>query len=223
MMKLQNNPFLVKGYNNSFYYYSQWIILLFSLSSSFSYAQSTPISGLENLHLSEGATMVTVDQGNDTVHYITSTQNIHQKIKTKSSLKKEKITFASHQKKRKAIDEKLIKKIEQKREVKIIYNTDAQSEDLSSNYGTSKSGINNQNQIQKLDKALFTENKPLVFLFIYQEKQNILFLLYHSLKANNRLFTRPPHILFEFFYKNIIIKKRIRFKKMQLMIIKIKK
>ena len=51
---------------------------------------------------------------------------------------------------------------------------------------------NNQNQSQKLDKALFTENKPLVFLFIYQEKQNVLFQFYHSLKVENHLFTRPP-------------------------------
>ena len=93
----------------------------------------------------------------------------------------------------KNIEEKLIKKLEQKREVKIIYNTDAQSEEnLSSNFGTSKSGINNPDQSQKLDKALFTENKPLVFLFIYQEKQNVLFQFYHSLKVENHLFTRPP-------------------------------
>ena len=81
----------------------------------------------------------------------------------------------------------------QKREVKIVYNTDAQSEEnLSSNFGTSKSGINNQDQSQKLDKALFTENKPQVFLFIYQEKQNVLFQFYHSLKVENNQFTRPP-------------------------------
>ena len=49
---------------------------------------------------------------------------------------KEKITFSHKKKTAKAIDEKLIKKLEQKREVKIIYNTDAQSEEsLSSNYG----------------------------------------------------------------------------------------
>ncbi len=193
MMKLQNNPFLVKGYNNSFYNYSQWIIFLFSLSSSFSYAQSTPISGLENLHLSEGATMVTVDQGNDNVHYITSTQNIHQKIKTKSSLKKEKITFASHQKTRKAIDEKLIKKLKQKREVKMVYHTDAQSRtSFSALYYSSKSAVNNQNHLKTFNHSVFAENNVLTFLFVYQEKQNILFLLYHALKANNRLFTRPP-------------------------------
>ena len=100
-------------------------------------------------------------------------------------------TKKTNSEKYKNIEEKLIKKLEQKREVKIIYNTDAQSEGcLSSNYGTSKSGINNQSQ--KLDKALFTENKPLVFLFIYQEKQNVLFQFYHSLKVENHHFTRPP-------------------------------
>ena len=90
---------------------SIWLTWATNQHPKISAQEKTIISGLENLHLSEGATMVTVDQGNDTVHYITSTQNIHQKIKTKSSLKKEKITFASHQKKRSAIDEKIIKKV----------------------------------------------------------------------------------------------------------------
>ena len=135
------------------------------------------------------------------------TENISKEVSNQTSLKDEakvvvkekplknslEQTKKTNSEKYKNIDEKLIKKLEQKREVKIIYNTDAQSEGcLSSNYGTSKSGINNQNQSQKLDKALFTENKPLVFLFIYQEKQNVLFQFYHSLKVENHLFTRPP-------------------------------
>ena len=173
-----------------------FFVFIYFLSIGFSTqmsAQESIITGLENLHLSEGATMVTVDQGNDTVHYITSTQNIHQKIKTKSSLKKEKITFASHQKKRSAIDEKIIKKIKQKREVKMVYHTDAQSRtSFSTLYYSSKSAVNNQNHLKTFNHSVFEENNVLTFLFVYQEKQNILFQLYHALKANNQLFTRPP-------------------------------
>ena len=177
-----------------------FFVFIYFLSIGFSTqmsAQESIITGLENIHISEGATIVTVENGESKINYSSISAPINQKnTKTSTSPQKEikeKIAFSHKKKTPKAIDEKLIKKLEQKREVKIIYNTDAQSEEcLSSNYGTSKSGINNQNQSQKLDKALFTENKPLVFLFIYQEKQNVLFQFYHSLKVENHLFTRPP-------------------------------
>ena len=160
-------------------------------------AQESIITGLENIHISEGATIVTVEKGESKINYSSISAPINQKnTKTSTSPQKEikeKITFSHKKKTPKAIDEKLIKKMAQKREVKIVYNTDAQSEEnLSSNFGTSKSGINNQDQSQKLDKAVFTENKLLAFLFIYQEKQNVLFQFYHSLKVENHHFTRPP-------------------------------
>ena len=173
------------------------LVVITSLFSSYIYSQQPTISGLENIHISEGATIVTVENGESKINYSSISAPINQKnTKTSTSPQKEikeKIAFSHKKKTAKGIDEKLIKKLEQKREVKIVYNTDAQSEEsLSSNFGTSKSGINNQNQSQKLDKALFTENKPLVFLFIYQEKQNVLFQFYHSLKVETHLFTRPP-------------------------------
>ena len=177
-----------------------FFVFIYFLSIGFSTqmsAQESIITGLENIHISEGATIVTVEKGESKINYSSISAPINQKnTKTSTSPQKEikeKIAFSHKKKTPKAIDEKLIKKLEQKREVKIIYNTDAQSEEsLSSNFGTSKSGINNQDQSQKLDKALFTENKLLVFLFIYQEKQNVLFQFYHSLKVETHLFTRPP-------------------------------
>ena len=177
-----------------------FFVFIYFLSIGFSIqmsAQESIITGLENIHISEGATIVTVENGESKINYSSISAPINQKnTKTSTSPQKEikeKVAFSHKKKTPKAIDEKLIKKMAQKREVKIIYNNDAQSEEnLSSNYGTSKSGINNQNQSQKLDKALFTENKPLVFLFIYQEKQNVLFQFYHSLKVESYLFTRPP-------------------------------
>ena len=160
-------------------------------------AQESIITGLENIHISEGATIVTIENGESKINYSSVSTPINKK-NSKISISpqkeiKEKVTFSHKKKTPKAIDEKLIKKMAQKREVKIVYNTDAQSEEnLSSNFGTSKSGINNQDQSQKLDKAVFTENKLLAFLFIYQEKQNVLFQFYHSLKVENHHFTRPP-------------------------------
>ena len=177
-----------------------FFVFIYFLSIGFSTqmsAQESIITGLENIHISEGATIVTVENGESKINYSSVSAPINQKnTKTSTSPQKEikeKIAFSHKKKTPKAIDEKLIKKLEQKREVKIIYNTDAQSEEnLSSNFGTSKSGINNQDQSQKLDKAVFTENKLLAFLFIYQEKQNVLFQFYHSLKVENHHFTRPP-------------------------------
>ncbi|TXI88883.1 MAG: hypothetical protein E6Q36_04435 [Chryseobacterium sp.] len=160
-------------------------------------AQESIITGLENIHISEGATIVTVENDESKINYSSVSTPINRKnTKVSTSPKKEikeKITFSHKKKTPKAIDEKLIKKMAQKREVKIVYNTDAQSEEsLSSNYETSKSGIKNQDQNKKLYKAAFTENKHLLFLFIYHEKQNVLFQFYHSLKIENYLFTRPP-------------------------------
>ena len=177
-----------------FYVFIYFLSIGFSTQMS---AQESIITGLENIHISEGATIVTVENGESKINYSSISAPINQKnTKTSTSPKKEikeKIAFSHKKKTPKAIDEKLIKKMAQKREVKIVYNTDAQSEEnLSSNFGTSKSGINNQDQSQKLDKALFTENKLLAFLFIYQEKQNVLFQFYHSLKVENHHFTRPP-------------------------------
>ena len=199
LYKCSSGLLLPKSFLNAssikiFYVFIYFLSIGFSTQMS---AQESIITGLENIHISEGATIVTVEKGESKINYSSISAPINQKnTKTSASPQKEikeKIAFSHKKKTPKAIDKKLIKKLEQKREVKIIYNTDAQSEGcLSSNYGTSKSGINNQNQSQKLDKALFTENKPLVFLFIYQEKQNVLFQFYHSLKVENHLFTRPP-------------------------------
>ena len=177
-----------------FYVFIYFLSIGFSTQMS---AQESIITGLENIHISEGATIVTVEKGESKINYSSISAPINQKnTKTSTSPQKEikeKVAFSHKKKTPKAIDEKLIKKMAQKREVKIVYNTDAQSEEnLSSNFGTSKSGINNQDQSQKLDKAVFTENKLLVFLFIYQEKQNVLFQFYHSLKVENHHFTRPP-------------------------------
>ena len=177
-----------------------FFVFIYFLSIGFSTqmsAQESIITGLENIHISEGATIVTIENGESKINYSSVSTPINKKnSKISTSTKKEikeKIAFSQKKKTPKAIDEKLIKKMAQKREVKIVYNTDAQSEEnLSSNFGTSKSGINNQDQSQKLDKAVFTENKLLAFLFIYQEKQNVLFQFYHSLKVESYLFTRPP-------------------------------
>ena len=177
-----------------FYVFIYFLSIGFSTQMS---AQESIITGLENIHISEGATIVTVENGESKINYSSISAPINQKnteVSTSPQKEiKEKVAFSHKKKTPKAIDEKLIKKMAQKREVKIVYNTDAQSEEnLSSNFGTSKSGINNQDQSQKLDKAVFTENKLLAFLFIYQEKQNVLFQFYHSLKVENHHFTRPP-------------------------------
>lgn len=129
-----------------FYVFIYFLSIGFSTQMS---AQESIITGLENIHISKGATIVTVENGEYKINYSSISAPINQNnTKTSTSPKKEikeKITFSHKKKTPKAIDEKLIKKLAQKREVKIVYNTDAQSEEsLSSNFGTSKSGINNQ-------------------------------------------------------------------------------
>ena len=160
-------------------------------------AQESIITGLENIHISEGATIVTVENGESKINYSSISAPINQKnTKTSASPQKEikeKIAFSHNKKTAKAIDEKLIKKLEQKREVKTVYHTDAQSRtSFSALYYSSMSAVNNQNYLKTFNHSVFAENNVLTFLFVYQEKQNILFQLYHALKANNQLFTRPP-------------------------------
>ena len=160
-------------------------------------AQESIITGLENIHISEGATIVIVENGESKINYSSISAPINQKnTKTSTSPQKEikeKIAFSHKKKTPKAIDEKLIKKLEQKREVKTVYHTDAQSRtSFSALYYSSMSAVNNQNHLKTFNHSVFAENNVLTFLFVYQEKQNILCQLYHDLKANNQLFTRPP-------------------------------
>ena len=177
-----------------------FFVFIYFLSIGFSTqmsAQESIITGLENIHISEGATIVTVENGESKINYSSISAPINQKnTKTSTSPQKEikeKITFSHKKKTPKAIDEKLIKKLEQKREVKMVYHTDAQSRtSFSALYYSSMSAVNNQNHLKTFNHSVFAENNVLTFLFVYQEKQNILFQLYHALKANNQLFTRPP-------------------------------
>ena len=174
-----------------------FFVFIYFLSIGFSTqmsAQESIITSLENIHISEGAT---VENGESKINYSSISAPINQKnTKTSASPQKEikeKIAFSHKKKTPKAIDEKLIKKLEQKREVKTVYHTDAQSRtSFSALYYSSMSAVNNQNHLKTFNHSVFAENNVLTFLFVYQEKQNILFQLYHALKANNQLFTRPP-------------------------------
>ena len=177
-----------------FYVFIYFLSIGFSTQMS---AQESIITGLENIHISEGAAIVTVENGESKINYSSISAPINQK-NTKNSTSpqkeiKEKIAFSQKKKTPKAIDEKLIKKLEQKREVKMVYHTDAQSRtSFSALYYSSKSAVNNQNHLKTFNHSVFAESNVLTFLFVYQEKQNILFQFYHSLKVENHLFTRPP-------------------------------
>ena len=177
-----------------FYVFIYFLSIGFSTQMS---AQESIITGLENIHISEGATIVTVENGESKINYSSISAPINQKnTKTSTSPQKEikeKIAFSQKKKTPKGIDEKLIKKLEQKREVKMVYHTDAQSRtSFSALYYSSKSAVNNQNHLKTFNHSVFAESNVLTFLFVYQEKQNILFQFYHSLKVENHLFTRPP-------------------------------
>ena len=78
-------------------------------------AQESIITGLENIHISEGAAIVTVENGESKINYSSISAPINQKnTKTSTSPQKEikeKIAFSQKKKTPKAIDEKLIKKI----------------------------------------------------------------------------------------------------------------
>lgn len=159
------------------------------------YGQENVISGLENIHISEDALMVSVNPDST----ITLVKNNNKQNKTlgkavKSSLAinniSEKVS-KTEKKIAKKIEKKLIKKIESKPNSVLVYNKNGKSEEtfISSNI-TSKVGFSApQYTIGKFINKDFCFQ---TFIFIYQEKQNVLYNFYKSKDVEDFLFARPP-------------------------------
>ena len=161
-------------------------------------AQESIITGLENIHISEGATIITEHTDNK-ITVITSSS-------TKTYTQEEKFLIAKkevYQNKKKVYTKKNIakkakgnslKKFENIKNSALFCNTNSES---SSSFEITiilqKQCTNRSNNGN--ESLLKPENRWKIALVNCQTKDNILYLFYHSKKANDSLFARPPPIV----------------------------
>ncbi len=158
-------------------------------------AQESIITGLENIHISEEATIITEHTDNK-ITVITSSS-------TKTYTQEEKFLITKidvNQNKKKGYTKKNIakkakgnslKKFENIKNSALFCNTNSES---SSSFEITiilqKQCTNRSNNGN--ESLLKPENRWKIALVNYQTKDNILYLFYHSKKAHDFLFARPP-------------------------------
>lgn len=165
-----------------------FIILSFTRYS----AQESIISGIENIHVSDGATVVILDSNNSKIEDSSiennKTEN-NEKITIKSNKDlKDKNTFAPKKKLAK-IDRQIPPKSQSF--ITFYPNTETESSFSVHSY-VLNIGLNSQDSHKTLDNSILNEKIRFSFVFTYQEKQNILFTIYYSKLLEFNLFTRPP-------------------------------
>ena len=158
-------------------------------------AQESIISGLENIHISEGATIITEHTDNKiTVITSSSTKTYTQEEKfliTKIDVNQNKKKVYTKKNIAKKAKGNSLKKFENIKNSALFCNTNSES---SSSFEIT---IILQKQCTKRsnngnESLLKPENSWKIALVNYQTKDNILYLFYHSKKANDSLFARPP-------------------------------
>ena len=158
-------------------------------------AQESIITGLENIHISEGATIITEHTDNKiTVITSSSTKTYTQEEKfliTKIDVNQNKKKVYTKKNIAKKAKGNSLKKFENIKNSALFCNTNSES---SSSFEIT---IILQKQCTKRsnngnESLLKPENSWKIALVNYQTKDNILYLFYHSKKANESLFARPP-------------------------------
>ena len=158
-------------------------------------AQESIITGLENIHISEGATIITEHTDNKiTVITSSSTKTYTQEEKfliTKIDVNQNKKKVYTKKNIAKKAKGNSLKKFENIKNSALFCNTNSES---SSSFEIT---IILQKQCTKRsnngnESLLKPENSWRIALVNYQTKDNILYLFYHSKKANDSLFARPP-------------------------------
>lgn len=175
-----------------------FFVFIYFLSIGFSTqmsAQESIITGLENIHISEGAIII-VQSKKDTLELKNNENNLltsHNKTSKNIQSKKDKKSIFFAKKTKKLIEGKTIKKIENSKEI-IVYN--AKNND-SENFFTNiknfcKSIVISQNAYQFINP-----NNSLDILYlskIHQTKENILYKAHYSTSVENIFFSRPPPV-----------------------------
>ena len=169
------------------------LVVITSLFSSYIYSQQPTISGLENIHISEGATIIE-KKSNKEIIAITSngTQKIINSEKNNSD-KKELIAKGKNTLKNK-IAKTSIKKIIKTKKISnpiIVFNGNSSSESSFHSSGCNLKQINtNQNNYDS--KFINSESNWIEYLYVVEVKQGVLFQIYISKNTKDSFFTRPP-------------------------------
>ena len=179
----------------SFFYkrFTVLLVVITSLFSSYIYSQQPIISGLENIHISEGATIIE-KKSNKEIIAITSngTQKIINSEKNNSD-KKELIAKGKDTLKNK-IAKTSIEKIIKTKKISnpiIVFNGNSSSESSFHSSGCNLKQINtNQNNYDS--KFINSESNWIEYLYVVEVKQGVLFQIYSSKNTKDSFFTRPP-------------------------------
>ena len=186
--------------SKSFYYkrFTVLLVVIASLFSSYIYSQQVTISGLENIHISEGATIVTEHPDNKiTVITSSSTKTYSQEEKfliSKNDVNQNKKKVYTKKNIAKKAKSNSLKKFENIKNSAIFINTNSESSssfeiaNILQKQCTNRSNNGNESLLKP-------ENSWKIALINYQTKDNILYHFYHSKKANDSLFARPPPII----------------------------
>ena len=179
----------------SFFYkrFTVLLVVITSLFSSYIYSQQPTISGLENIHISEGATIIEKKSNKD---IIAITSNGTQKIinsEKNNSDKKELIAKGKDTLKNK-IAKTSIEKIIKTKKISnpiIVFNGNSSSESSFHSSGCNLKQINtNQNNYDS--KFINSESNWIEYLYVVEVKQGVLFQIYISKNIKDSFFTRPP-------------------------------
>ena len=178
-----------------------FFVFIYFLSIGFSTqmsAQESIITGLENIHISEGATIITEHTDNKiTVITSSSTKTYSQEEKfliTKIDVNQNKKKVYTKKNIAKKAKGNSLKKFENIKNSALFCNINSES---SSSFEITiilqKQCTNRSNNGN--ESLLKPENSWKIALVNYQTKDNILYLFYLSKKANDSLFARPPPIV----------------------------
>ena len=170
-------------------------IVAFLLVCSGLLSQESVVTGLENIHISEGATIITEHTDNKiTVITSSSTKTYSQEEKfliTKIDVNQNKKKGYTKKNIAKKAKGNSLKKFENIKNSALFCNTNSES---SSSFEITiilqKQCTNRSNNGN--ESLLKPENSWKIALVNYQTKDNILYLFYHSKNVDDFLFARPP-------------------------------
>ena len=175
------------------------LVVITSLFSSYIYSQQPTISGLENIHISGGATIVTKKSKNEMMVIASSSVKIYTKkadkeVEKKKEFVKCKIVSDNKEKITKRIREKLEKKIKESGKRVEIYSKNSNS---NTSFDITNSILKQctTNQKNYDDSFINSLNDRVVHLNYYQNRDQVLYIFYHSKNVDDFLFARPPPYL----------------------------
>lgn len=169
-------------------------LLFFLFFFSKSQAQESSIFGLENLHVANGAIIITETSTKETMVITASSSKILNKGTIEEIEKKERIvkTKVLNANKNKIAKSKIEQKTKEPVEHAVIYGTNSKSNaSFEITNSILKQGTTNYNYNLLVNSG----NNWSIRLAYYQNRDNILYLFYHSKKVEDTLFARPPPYL----------------------------